>query len=550
MLLRREGRTPMLLLGVGVLLVGIGLYFHWWDRYVEVGLAKWAVGELDRRTDSTYHLVVGDLSFRPLSGSLSFDSATIVTDSARNLRRPTPLPTLRAQAYHCELYGVNIPRLLFRQSFDARLLGCHRLVAAIRLPRVKPSHKAPPGTAGITAPLHPIRPLGVSLFRITEVSFPAMSFTLRRPGAHGGASARLEQARLNVADLVFNAAADAHSGRIVSMRRAQVAATGLVLRPDTLSAIAFARLEAGLTDSTLGLAGARHEPSMNDEEWVRRQRVRHDRVRFGLDSLEARGVAYRSFITTGDLAVRAIDVRGPHLDVLSDKRIPGGPPHQHQIPQKAAAGADLGITVDTVHITRGRIVYHERKPERERAGKLSFESVRARILDLHLPPRGKPLRIDASARFMNAGLMSVHATVPLHAADFRFKLAGKLGPMPAVAVNAFLAENEVIQIRKGDVDSVESQVAADGGQATTTLIPRYRELSIEAVNRGGGVFGSVKRAVVKFAANTFKVRSENPVDHGKTLRSATTTRIYDPKNSWIQFLWFGLRDGLKVVVVK
>jgi len=146
--------------------------------------------------------------------------------------------------------------------------------------------------------------------------------------------------------------------------------------------------------------------------------------------------------------------------------------------------------------------------------------------------------------------MSVHATVPLHAADFRFELAGTLGPMPAVAINAFLAENEMIEIKKGDVDSVEFHVSAEGGQATTTLTPRYRELSVEAVNRGGGVFGAIRRGFLKFAANTFKVRSENPEDHGKKLRSATTARTYDPKNSWIQFLWLGLRDGLKVVVVK
>jgi len=546
-------RKPGRVLAVAVLvLVGIGLYFRWWDRYVEVGLAKWAVGELARRTDSTYHLALGDLTFRPLSGSLSFDSATIITDTARNLHRSTPLPTLHARAHQCEVSGVNVPRIFFRQSFDASLLGCHRVVASIGLaPGAKRDRKAPGDTAGTSAPTTRLdRPLGLSLFRISEVSFPALSFTMRRPGPHGGASALLEQARLNVADLVFDPTADRRSGRIVSVHRARIAATGLVLRPDALSAIAIARLEVGITDSTLGLAGARHEPSMTDEEWVRQQRVRHDRVRFALDSLEARGVAYRSFVATGDLAIRAIDMRGARLDVLTDKRIPAGPPRRHQSPQKAAAGVGLGFGVDSVHIIGSRIVYHERKPEREHAGQLSFDAVRGSILNLHLPSRGKALRIEASARLMNAGLLSVHATVPLNAPDFRFELDGKLGPMSAVAINAFLAENEPIQLQKGQVDGVEFRQLAVGGKATTNLTPRYRELSVEAVNRGGGVIGAVKRAFVKFAANTFKVRSENPEDHGKRLRTATTMRTYDPANSWIQFLWFGLRDGLKVAVVK
>ena len=546
-------RKPALALSlVGLILIGIALYFRWWDRYVEVGLGKWAASELARRTDSTYHLVLGDLTFRPLSGLLLFDSATVVTDSARNLSRRTPLPDLHARAFQCEVSGVDVPRLLFRKSFDARLLGCHRMVVGINLPPpVKRDRKAPGDMAGInTRIMRGARPLGVSLFRVAEVSFPSLSLTLRRPGQHGGASAVLEQAQFNVVDLVFDPTAEPRSGRIVSSHYARIVATGLVVHPDTLNAIAIARLDAGITDSTLGLAAARHGPPMTDEEWVRKQRVRHDRVRFTLDSLEGRGVAYRSLVATGDIAIRAIDMRGARLDVLTDKRIPAGPPRRHRSPQAVAAAADPAFGADTVRIIGSRIVYHERKPEHERAGQLSFDAVRGRILDLHLPSRGTPLRIEASARLMNEGLLSVHATVPLDARDFRFELAGKLGPMPAVALNGFLAENEAIKLNKGQVDSIEFREVAVRGQATTTLIPRYRELSVESTQKGGGVRGSVKRALVKFVANTFKVRSENPDDHGKRLRTATTARTYDPANSWIQFLWFGLRDGLKVIVVK
>lgn len=85
--LRTPGRAGV---AAVLLLVGMVLYFRWWDRYVEDGLAKWAVSEFARRTDNTYRLALGDLSLRPLSGSLSTDSAIINTDSARNSRRPTP----------------------------------------------------------------------------------------------------------------------------------------------------------------------------------------------------------------------------------------------------------------------------------------------------------------------------------------------------------------------------------------------------------------------------------------------------------------------------
>jgi len=121
--------------------------------------------------------------------------------------------------------------------------------------------------------------------------------------------------------------------------------------------------------------------------------------------------------------------------------------------------------------------------------------------------------------------------------------------MPAVALNAFVAENEPVRLANGQVDSVEFQVAAVRGRATTILTPYYRVLSVEAVNLGGGVIGSMKRVILKLAAK-IKVRSDNSGDSNKRLRTSQTERVYDPANSWIQFLWFGIRDGLKLLVVK
>ena len=62
--------------------------------------------------------------------------------------------------------------------------------------------------------------------------------------------------------------------------------------------------------------------------------------------------------------------------------------------------------------------------------------------------------------------------------------------------------------------------------------------------------GSVKRAVVKFAANAFKIHHENPGDDGKRVRVAQGIVKYDPTKSWITFVWMGLREGLKLTIMK
>ncbi len=530
-------RIP-LLAAVALTLLVAAVAFRGWDRYVEDGLGRWAVDELARRTDSTYRLALGDLSFLPLAGSLSFDSMSIVTDSARNKRRPAPLPELRGRAYECRVSGVAVVRLLFRRSFMARELGCVRTTAVIAL--ASRAKTAPAATAADSV----VRPLGLSAFRIGAVSFPSLTLAVEGLGRDREGSLVLGHAQFDAADLVLDLTADPRVGRSLSADRATLAARGFVLRTNPRNRITVERVEASLTDSTLLMTEAGREPSVPDAEQSRRQRFRDDVVTFALDSLRARGVAYRDFLATGAVGIRALELSGARLEVLSDKRLPKGRPKPHRTPQQVAARPGQAVRLDTVLVTGGTIIYREREPETDRPGVLSFDAVRGRVLHLDLPSRGKPLRISAAARLMNEGLLAVEATVPLDAPDFRYELSGKLGKMPAKAFNRFLAVNEAFELDGGMVEEVEFRQSVRGSRATTTITPRYRDLSVASADEGGGVLGRVKRAMKEFVAQALVVRSSNPDEDGENLRTARTVRRYDPTTTWIQFVWLGVRDGL------
>ena len=543
---KRWARPMVVLAAVALTLACVALAFRWWDRSVEDRLGRWAVAEITRRTDSTYRLALGDLSFLPLAGSISFDSAVVSTDSVRNRHRKSPLPALEWRARGCRVSGLDVVRLVFRRSFVARDLGCDRVVAGIVLAsRAEDEGLSTADSASPAAVLEkPARQLGLSSFEVADVSFPALSLTLERPGKGGGSSIRLEHARLEAENLVFDLTANPRERRALSAGRARLTATRLILRRDTLTEIAIAALEADLTDSTLRLAGVRHEPSIPEDQWLRRVRVRRDRIRFELDSLRARGVAWRAFVATSDIGVRALELEGVRLDVLTDKRIPRGRPQRHRSPQQAAADGGPALRLDSVLVSRGTIVYREREPGSERPGQVSFDAVRGRVLNLHLPSLGKALRIEAGARLMNEGLLTVEASVPLDAPDFQYRLSGRLGRMSATAFNRFLAENESFDFGKGSVDGIDFRQTVSGGRALTTVTPRYHSLSVRPTSEGGGLLGSVKRAVKKFVANAFVVHDRNPDEDGDHLRTARIVRRYDPVKTWLQFLWFGLRDGL------
>jgi hypothetical protein len=58
----------------------------------------------------------------------------------------------------------------------------------------------------------------------------------------------------------------------------------------------------------------------------------------------------------------------------------------------------------------------------------------------------------------------------------------------------------------------------------------------------------VAREVKEFVAQTFAVRSRNPDDDGEELRTGRTVRRYRPERTWLQFVWFGVRDGITAVL--
>jgi len=395
-------------------------------------------------------------------------------------------------------------------------------------------------------------PLGIRKFQISNIAFPTLQFSLRRIKLRGPASFEIEHARLVGHKIELDVTAMRGSPEAFSSVGLRLEASHLLFKPDTLTALSLAGIDIGLTDSTLSVSRLNLAPTVTDEEWRRHQKVRHDRIRLSLDTLAAVGVAYRTLVRTGEVHVRRILLRGARLDVLSDKRLPAaaGPKKVHTSPQASAQEAAPVVHVDTIVVDSSEVSYLERKPDRDRPGRLDFKSLTVRISDLHLPPSGTPLAIDVSARLMGEGPLSIHATVPLDAPDFRFGLTGRLGSMPIGALNQFLTETLPVKIKDGQIDSVTFAMKATKGTNAITLTPYYRDLGIDITNPKKNVRGFVKAGLIEVGANSLKVRSRNPDSPKDRPRTAKVSRRYEPSQSWISFLWLSLRDGLLKVVVK
>ena len=99
------------------------------------------------------------------------------------------------------------------------------------------------------------------------------------------------------------------------------------------------------------------------------------------------------------------------------------------------------------------------------------------------------------------------------------------------------------------IDSVDPlRLARGGGHERRHQCERHGEDAVSELDIARHEPNSGERfnAVTKFVANALVLRSRNPADDGDDFRVARTARVYDPANTWVQFLWFSLRDALMV----
>ena len=551
-------RALLIVAGAILLIGGLGTYFQWWDRYVETSLGEWAIAEISERSRGVYTLVLGDLDFRPLFGSLSFDSAVVITDTALNHSLGHPFPTLRARATGCRISKVSVLGLMLFKRFEAGAMGCEVVATAVELapaatltsgpaPAPTPQRPQPTVDSGPRQILKP--PLGIRKFEISNIAFPALQFSIRRVRARGQASFEIARARLVGDKVEFDPTAKPGTPEAFFSVGLRVGGSDLEFKPDPLTVYSLGGIDIGLSDSTLSLRNFALGPSVTDEEWRQHQKSRRDRIRFSLDSLAAAGIQYRTLVRTGEVHIRRVLLRGARFNVLSDKRLPAGPKKPHETPQTVAQRVAPAIRIDTIVVDRSEISYLERKPKRDRPGQLDFADLSGSISNVQVPPSGPPLAINLTTRLMGVGAMAVRVVVPLDAADFRFDLSGRIDSMPASALNGFLAETAPVRLKGGQIDSIVFVTKATGGVSKTTLTPYYRDLGIDFVSQGG-VKGFLKAGLIEFGANTFAVRANNPGAPQEPPRSAQVSRRYEPTQSWLSFLWLGLRDGLLKTVQK
>jgi hypothetical protein len=398
--------------------------------------------------------------------------------------------------------------------------------------------------------------------RIARVDFPRLALDVRLPRtARGAIRLELERLQASTTDLVIDPADTTAAARPLFSRTIELVASNFITRPDGVTAVRVGLLRTSLTDSTLEIRDVHFAPTGSRAEFTRSRRYRHDLIKLTVGHITAQGIDFGALVVGQGVRARRIEVDSFRIDVTSDKRVPVGPAGPpHRTPQQWIANLDETLSLDSLRVRQGEVVYREHAAGRVRPGVFTFARIEAAAVNVsHFVGRrtsGDPMTLTATARVQNAAQLNVRFVVPLDAPRFDMTFRGTLGAMPAPVLNPFVVETQALQIESGQVAGVAFSVAVENGVATGTITPRFTNLSVSVTRRGSegllgnrGIFGGAARGIASFAAG-LTLRQDNPDSPLLEPHVGRIDRTFTSDEALIAFVWSGVRDGLLSVVKK
>lgn len=527
-------------------------------------LSEWAIQTVAEQSGGMYRLDLSHVRLDWMKRQVHLDSILVTTNSASNAHRPRPLPDVTIGLYNCTISGVHVFTLGRGGGLVAKSLGCRVGNIAIIVPRHIPgaTREAPRPFLVLASRLK--LPSQVRRLRIAQIAFPALGLDFRLKRARrGDARFQLERLRWHMTDLAIDPADSSAATRPLFSRNIGFLAEHILVHRDSTMALRLGALAANVSDSTIEASGVSYAPSLSPADYARLNAYRRPYITTKASRFQVQGIDFGRLVSGDGIRARRVAVDSFRLTLTTDKR---GPTRvvTRLSPQERVADLDQSVSLDSVVLRDGEIVYREGRPGRERRGTIMFTRIQGSAVNVsHID--GRRTRADltkftVAAELQKAGRFDLHVEIPLDAPTFDMTFRGSLGAMPATAFDAFVEEVLPWRITKGQIQQVKFAAVVKNGVANGTVTPLYRDLAVEVTGKGatgilgtGGVFGDAARGLASIAANLMKVNTNNPDDPDKPTKPPMVGRIhyvFTHRENLPVFLWKSVRDGLVRVVKK
>ncbi len=245
-------------------------------------------------------------------------------------------------------------------------------------------------------------------------------------------------------------------------------------------------------------------------EWVDRMEVSLPRLvlrRLNIDSL-----LFRQKAIAGRLDIGGLDLRA-----FKDKRLPEPEDMQPKLLLEQLRSVPLYFRIDTLDLGGAYLEYGEQVPDADEPGVFHIEDLSARVQPFTNDPvlLSSPtvMHISTRSRVMGSGEMRLRFQYLLNDSEGRFRFEGEIDSMSLADFNPMIANTAFFQVNSGQMHKMTFFIDADRKLARGKMRFYYNDLNISFLGNRKRDEGEEPdpRRFASFLANTFMLRSDNPV---------------------------------------
>ncbi|MDZ7773616.1 MAG: hypothetical protein U5K31_12890 [Balneolaceae bacterium] len=358
---------------------------------------------------------------------------------------------------------------------------------------------------------------------------------LRQLWLHCG---RIRLAGIGPADLA--GAASASPADLLKGRTLTLSCTSLRWEPPGQPyRLAAASLRYATSEGVFRADSLRLVPRFDEGEFARRVGVETDRIDLLLPRLELQEVDQPALVSGEGLRARILRIDGMRLEVLRDKRLPGGQPRVKPLPATRLRHLGIPLEVDSLYVSAEEISYAEHRNLVDVPGRIRFTQVEARGGALStLSPAD--LVLDLSARFMGVAPVEASAHFPVDSEQASHRLHGSVGALAMEAFNPQMQRLAFVRVHSGTLHRLDFNMTLDRQRSSGEVVMDYEGLSVEVMDRAHPD-AAEGRALKSLLVNTLLVRANN---HEAPLRRGEVNFERLEEKSVFNYWWKSLLSGI------
>jgi hypothetical protein len=293
-----------------------------------------------------------------------------------------------------------------------------------------------------------------------------------------------------------------------------------------------------------------YKPLLTEAAFVHINKVQKDRYDLSFKNINLTGVNFKKLISNNMLEIEHASLE-PVLKIFNDRTLPFDTTSKvGKYPHQLLMKLPFRLYVKKVVVNNGAVFYKERGRKSKKNGIVTFTSINAQINNItNISERIKRngiLRLNATARFLNAANVVTEWLLPLNILDTAFTVTGHLGAMDAMALNSITKPLSMTSVKKGKINKLKFDITGNNYEVNGQTTFLYTNLDVTVLKMSNNK-QLKKRSLLSLLANIF-IANNNPKNNKTYVGEIDFTR--DIQKSFFNLLWKSIFSGVKNTLMR